>query len=218
MCSSHVNRLRGCAGMIFDLNPKWFEMEHNRADIPQLQALLKLNPEDPTYPVFPPILYSDLVVDIKNLFLYAPLPKILKVVFFGPSSLSSKSKAKPRTNVQLWGITRVTPGAVAFAAIMARFLVSPDTELKQVGSKSHINYQADFNAYKEILTRKAHTKSIKDLFNLYDKFVFSDEPLENIAAVVADSHSNSTDVADIMRLLDLEDTNDADGNHVLRSS
>ena len=45
------------------------------------------------------------------------------MIFFGPGSLSNERRPTPQTNAMKWGITSVTDGAIAFAAIMVRQLL-----------------------------------------------------------------------------------------------
>jgi hypothetical protein len=46
---------------------------------------------------------------------------MLKSILFGPGSLSSKKSPSRITQGKVWGITRVSPGAIALMAV----LVSP---------------------------------------------------------------------------------------------
>ncbi|KDQ51820.1 hypothetical protein JAAARDRAFT_94790, partial [Jaapia argillacea MUCL 33604] len=122
--------------------------------------------------IFAPILFPDLKKNKKTVFLNEALQKVLKVILFGPSSLNPGPHAKPKTYAQLWGVTEVTPGAIALATVLVRFIASPDKELTLVGAESHIPYRKDFNTYKKILITESDNKNIKRLFNQFNSFIF----------------------------------------------
>jgi len=146
---------------------------------------------------------------------------MLKVILFGPSSLGKENYAKPKTWGKLWDVTRTTPGAIAFVAVMvrfffhtfecqwywlcfqARFFLSPDEEFAPQGAKSQIHYQKDFNAYKYLLIAKANNKYIKDLFKFYDSIVFTSRKIRTNEEPTYDG--DSSDIEDAMNILDDSD-------------
>ncbi|THH10262.1 hypothetical protein EW146_g8424 [Bondarzewia mesenterica] len=138
---------------------EWFELNADRANIPALQALLKVDPSS-THP-------------------YSRLAPILRIILFGPNSVSADRLNRDlnmgglHTVAQLWGMTSTTPRCIAFSAIMICFLLSPDAHLVKKGTCSHINYLADFHFYKELLVKGRDTTQIKKIFTYFDQAVFS---------------------------------------------
>jgi hypothetical protein len=51
---------------------------------------------------------------------------MLRSILFGPSSLndSGKKANSPKTNGKLWGITQVTPGAIASVSVFVSIIAS----------------------------------------------------------------------------------------------
>ncbi|ETW80244.1 hypothetical protein HETIRDRAFT_418281 [Heterobasidion irregulare TC 32-1] len=179
-----IHRLRADAIKIYNkpgFQAVWFELKTNRAEIPELQALLK--EKDPSLPngiysVIAPILHPQCIVDRKTIF----RTKILRMVLFGPNSVSSDgsnvetSHGGRPTMAKLWNLNSTTPGCVAFAAIMARYLASPDVKLEKVGALSRINYYDDFTFYKRLLITGKDTASIKVILRFFDEAVFGIAP------------------------------------------
>jgi hypothetical protein len=50
---------------------------------------------------------------------------MLKSILFGPASLSSKKPPSRITQGKVWGITFVTPGAIALMAVIGSFVSIP---------------------------------------------------------------------------------------------
>lgn len=77
--SSHVSRLRNCAGTIFGFEATFFASKFDRSKITEFQTLLgvKDTPKGKRYPMLPPILYpDDSVDDPDQLFLNPVLVKV----------------------------------------------------------------------------------------------------------------------------------------------
>lgn len=47
---------------------------------------------------------------------------MLKTVLFGGSSISSNKPPAPKTQGKVWQVTAVTPGAIAFMAVLVSLL------------------------------------------------------------------------------------------------
>ncbi|KAK0238764.1 hypothetical protein EDD85DRAFT_755373, partial [Armillaria nabsnona] len=125
----------------------------------------------------PPILWPDGVRGVDNRFLFRSetLMKILTVTLFGSASLrEGKAIKKKPTNGILWGMNEVTPGAIAFAAIMARFVLSGDERFDEHGARSHIHYAADFKLYKSTIIKYLDKRHMKDTIAAFNQFVFKD--------------------------------------------
>lgn len=141
--SSHIHRLRQCAPTIFNSSGNFTQEEFastfDRNTILMFQELLGVTTttEGKKYPLLPPILFRNGQRDKNGLFLNLALVKvgvsfvngfgsiltsaqILKTILFGPTSITDKSK-KPsgrRPFALKHGLTEVTPGMIAFAAII----------------------------------------------------------------------------------------------------
>ena len=104
---------------------------------------------------------------------------MLKTILFGSTSISSNKQPVPKTQGRVWQVTAVTPGAIAFMAVLvcfntyvndltdvcwAIFLHSPDQEFAAIGAKTQIGYAKRFSMYKKFLMVNAHRKCIKNLF------------------------------------------------------
>jgi hypothetical protein len=101
----------------------------------------------------------------------------------------------PITQGKVWGVTFVTPGAIALTAILvsyeyicefgttnipkAIFLHSPDCEFAEVGAKSGIPYKNWFNLFKEFLMKNSDNSEIENLFKWWNGRVFSFDTANN---------------------------------------
>ncbi|CAE6492647.1 unnamed protein product [Rhizoctonia solani] len=86
------------------------------------------------------------------------LPHYQKVVFgaclFGPSAASntpSEHRGGPKVLATKLGIKTVTPGAIAAAAVLTRWCISPDVEFQEVGPTMHIKWHSDYQQYKKLI-------------------------------------------------------------------
>ena len=48
---------------------------------------------------------------------------MLKSILFGPSSLNYKKPPSPATQGKIWGVKRITPGAIAFMAVLVSQII-----------------------------------------------------------------------------------------------
>ncbi|PBK84235.1 hypothetical protein ARMGADRAFT_1037361 [Armillaria gallica] len=146
------------------------------------QQLLGYDTEKKVYTSLPPILWPDGVRGIDNRFLFRSetLMKILTVTLFGSASLrEGKAIKKKPTNGILWGMNEVTPGAIAFAAIMAHFVLSGNERFNEHGARSHIHYTADFKLYKSTIIKYLDKRHMKDTVTAFNRFVFKDWSLDH---------------------------------------
>ncbi|KAG1797267.1 hypothetical protein EV424DRAFT_1333443, partial [Suillus variegatus] len=154
--SSELIKLRRVAGRIFGLSSDYFVTSSKRDTIDELCRLLGTTPGSRTYPLFPPILFPNAIIDTRNSTVFGnwkPLAQILKAVLMGEASLTSVKKGGPPRNFQNWGVSAITPGAIAWSATIAIFLLSPDTVFSQDGhgKSSGIQYKNLFYSFKKIL-------------------------------------------------------------------
>ncbi|KAG1884710.1 hypothetical protein F4604DRAFT_1919192 [Suillus subluteus] len=154
--SSEIIKLRRVGSRIFNLDSNYFLTSTKRDTIKELCDLLGTTPGHHSYPLFPPILFPDARPDTTNATVFGnwkPLAQILKAVLMGEASLTSVKKGGPPQNSKLWGVSTITPGALAWSATMAIFLLSPDTTFSQdgQGKNSGIQYKNLFHSFKKIL-------------------------------------------------------------------
>jgi hypothetical protein len=140
--STHINRLRVHAVKIFGkgFELDWFATSHNRESEKTLQVLAgaHMTAQGKKYRLLPPVLYPPGPEKKKDIFLnpaiatvstlfyqvfttwYANRTQVLKLLFFGPSSLQAgnENRPGPKAAGTKWEIREVTPGAIALAAIM----------------------------------------------------------------------------------------------------
>jgi len=74
-----------------------------------------------------------------------------------------------------------------------------------IGSRSGINYQADFTEYKKILILKANTKSIRDVFAFFNHTIFT--PNQSPPKGITGQVHEKREINAILRALE-EDTDD----------
>ncbi|EGO23556.1 hypothetical protein SERLADRAFT_438888 [Serpula lacrymans var. lacrymans S7.9] len=153
--------------------------------------------------MFPPVLFPDGVMDMKNVFGSTAIAKILKVAFHGPKSLEG-GRAGGKSNAKTWDVTMNTPGSLAWGAVVAVFLVSPDEEFPHdgKGAKSGLKYFDLFRNYKKILIMKADKKQVKEIYKIFDRYIFSSR--KTIQAVIAgqEDHYNE-EVEQAMAKMDI---------------
>ncbi|KAK0478042.1 hypothetical protein EDD18DRAFT_1114372 [Armillaria luteobubalina] len=146
------------------------------------QQLLGYDTEKKVYTSLPPILWPDGMRGTDNHYLFRneTLMKILTVTLFGSASLKeAKANKKKPTNGILWGMNEVTPGAIAFVAIMAHFVLSGNKHFDKCGTRSHIQYAADFKLYKSTIIKYLNKHHMKDTIAAFNQFVFEDRGLDH---------------------------------------
>ncbi|KAF8592560.1 hypothetical protein K439DRAFT_1610340 [Ramaria rubella] len=99
------------------------------------------------YKALAPILYKDYQgwhnksTIFLNLILFQMYSTCPKASTFNSSTLE-----------EVWGVDAITLGAIAAAAIFARFALSADIQLQPTGASTHIPYQENFEHYLKYLT------------------------------------------------------------------
>ncbi|KAG2153484.1 uncharacterized protein EDB93DRAFT_1102634 [Suillus bovinus] len=89
-----------------------------RDTIDELCRLLGTTPRSRTYPLFPPILFPNTIINTSNSPVFGnwkPLAQILKVVLMGKASLMSVKKGGPPRNFQNWGVSAIMPREIAWS-------------------------------------------------------------------------------------------------------
>lgn len=148
---------------------------------------------------------------------------MLKSILFGPSSLNSRKQPSPVTQGKVWGLTFVTPGAIAFMAVLvsqivlllfplfnitlnlqAIFLHSPDKEFASVGAKSNIPYENWFGQFKYYLMSNANKDQIKQLFMWWNGWVFSFDKAPKLTSIDDEESSGMDEAVGCLDDVDVE--------------
>ncbi|KAG2108864.1 hypothetical protein DEU56DRAFT_711579, partial [Suillus clintonianus] len=178
--ASELNKLRSVAGQIFELPQRYFAISFARDTEPEIRRLLGTtgNPGE-LYPTLPPMLFPGNTVDPSRKTLFGNwqlIAKTLSCCLKGRTSLSNEGRRQGGAppNAVKWGVTAVTPGAVAWAIVANIFLLSPDQEFPQEGKgkTSRINYGALFAFFKELLICGWEKPRIKTITKHINTFVF----------------------------------------------
>ncbi|OAX43058.1 hypothetical protein K503DRAFT_796600 [Rhizopogon vinicolor AM-OR11-026] len=177
--SSEINKLRGVAGDIFGLPGMYFtNINYPRASVTEIQEMLGVSATNPRYKIFPPVLFTGMCEDpsLKTVFGNCELlGKILKAALHGVTSLHQAACAGgSKTNARKWNLDKVTPGSIAWASVIAIFLLSPDSEFQKsgVGKTSGINYKVLFFQYKKLLIIKWDNPRIQTIVQSINCQVF----------------------------------------------
>ncbi|KIO23837.1 hypothetical protein M407DRAFT_9256 [Tulasnella calospora MUT 4182] len=147
----------------------------HRPRSPLLQQVLGFNAENGTYERMPPILRAnpDEPPSKANMLNSQVVKKVIQAMLMGPASLVKNQdpdvSLSAKCNGKIWNITSVTPGIIAFAAIMIRYALSPDNEFGPTGQTSGIPYLEDFDYYKKCLI-VGQRKKVREVMELFDSF------------------------------------------------
>ncbi|EMD38372.1 hypothetical protein CERSUDRAFT_93901 [Gelatoporia subvermispora B] len=202
--SNNVHACRNVAHRIWkDVDQDWFMSKRSMND-PVVRAVLGPYHErngKGRFSRFPPLFYPDRkkVDNVNQLFLNRELPRLLCFILFSNSGLSGKKVTKSTTG-KLWGIKKLTPGAIAYTLILARHLFSPDSVFGE--SAEYIPYMADFNIYRSLL--ECETPATQEVFKLWTPIVFGGTPSESDHEYIdigggSDEHSSAEDYAQHFR-------------------
>ncbi|KAI0658339.1 hypothetical protein C8Q70DRAFT_934293 [Cubamyces menziesii] len=216
--SNVIKTIRTHGSSIFDVRPEWLarNTDTEKDQEPLLLRYLKWQPDKPDsdYADFPPLLYPDCIKNDLLLFRNIQLVKILKAVLYGPSSINvdmkkSRPTAKNKkgqkgrshplpgkaTNAQIWGLREVTPGMIAFSAIVATFVLSADTTFIPNGDVTGIDYWYRFQQYKKTLVSTWSLAQTQATVQFFQAELFPQQCTPDV-----DQHINSDgeDAADAM--------------------
>ncbi|KAI0316677.1 hypothetical protein OF83DRAFT_1084094 [Amylostereum chailletii] len=92
----------------------------------------------------------------------------MKYVFTGPSSVKGSSQATRLGNAEINGMTRVTPGSIAYIAMQVYFALSSEKTLKCT-SKAAVLYEVLLADY---LYNEEYSEEVGDLLAWWDKQIF----------------------------------------------
>ncbi|KAG1776560.1 hypothetical protein EV702DRAFT_1046154 [Suillus placidus] len=171
LCAGHASKLkklRSAAGQIFELPQHYFAISHTRDMEPEIRQLLGITGK------------ARNIIDrsCKTLFgNWQPIAKTLSCCLKGRTSLSNQGRRQGGAppNAVKWGVTAVTPGAVAWAIVTNIFLLSPDQEFPQEGKgkTSRINYDTVFAFFKELLICNWEKPCLKGIIKNINNFVLN---------------------------------------------
>ncbi|KAF8580157.1 hypothetical protein K439DRAFT_1620015 [Ramaria rubella] len=134
------------------------------------------------YNLFAPILYRNFIggPQVGNLFLNQVLLNVFLVIIWGLGTLDCDPgiRSGSKTMDQIWGLTEITPEAIAASVILVHFALSEDISLQPQGSVTKINYEANFHLYlKFLISRLAGgKKTVKIFFCVWNTFFSPSTP------------------------------------------
>ncbi|TFY65015.1 hypothetical protein EVJ58_g2242 [Rhodofomes roseus] len=179
--SNAINNVLHCANEIFGMPALHFARKgsYNRGEDADMQRLIRTPDKPKDYDAIVPVLFpaedrEPLEKQMPRIFQSMYLVQAAKVMLFGKQSLTragGTQSGKQPVGKQ-WHITHPTDGLIAFSAIVARYLLSPDTALEERGDETKIQYFDSFNLYKELLARM-DAKRKESLVAFYLLHVFS---------------------------------------------
>ncbi|KAG2111910.1 uncharacterized protein F5147DRAFT_771483 [Suillus discolor] len=212
--ANEIKKLRGVAGDIFELPSKYVtNTSYNRANIIEIQRLLGVTSlANPTYKTFPPVLFPGLVEDksLKTVFgNWKLLAQALKASLRGITSLhQTSSGSSAHMNSMKWSVRQVTPGSIAWAAVIAIFLLLPDTEFSStgIGKRPALNYRELFFTYKKVLVSKWSTRRITLIVTNINHYIFQATKLSALDLAGQEDHTDMIDRA--LTALDMESSTD----------
>ncbi|KAM6499900.1 hypothetical protein JOM56_005408 [Amanita muscaria] len=194
-----------------------FSAKYDRSTVPEFQRLLC--DKNGKYDLWSLLLFPNHTHKMAEAFMARELAIVLRVILFGLSATSDSKRrtAGPKPLGVIWGVQQVTPGAIATAAVLARFLFSQDTEFGAKGQQSKIDYESDFNEYKRYLIQKSDHPVVIKLFAFFNQMVFNPDSSESSASVLSVSSNTREDrLASAFEELDISecDGDPGDGNHL----
>ncbi|KAG8709149.1 hypothetical protein FRC08_018509 [Ceratobasidium sp. 394] len=139
--NSAVRTRKTSGSLIFGCKQEELKEEAARTNNPEFQRLLGYQADRPhgrRYRELPPMLYGNEVPrSNEQLFRHKILFRLFRACAFGPSTISETgTSTDPRGQhvlSNILGLKAITPGAIAFSAILARWCLSPDTEFSEKG-------------------------------------------------------------------------------------
>ncbi|KAL1673602.1 hypothetical protein EV122DRAFT_255046 [Schizophyllum commune] len=125
--------------------------------------------------------------------------RALQIIMFGEKSLDKpkkKNTVSKSSSAYKWGLSTVTPGMIAWAAILIIYALSGDPELAHVGSYTGFEYKTNYRIYFGLLEMSWNDGNTRALVNYINNELFSHLPLypradmELIDDHADDDHSN----------------------------
>ncbi|KAG9084388.1 hypothetical protein FS749_005270 [Ceratobasidium sp. UAMH 11750] len=157
-----ASRVRKCASLIFGCEQRKISCSsEDRASNQLFKELLGFTAEgtkpSERYPCMAPMLYKDLQGGANSnprVFRHEFIFKTFSAILFGSGSLHQPRINPPQGQpviAKILGIRTITPGAIAVAAILARWCISPDETFTEEGDKTGITWFEDYQSYKKLI-------------------------------------------------------------------
>ncbi|KAF8586451.1 hypothetical protein K439DRAFT_1615141 [Ramaria rubella] len=182
-CSTMASHIRRLGARLFDCPIESFANAAWRYENCCVRIGWTQNVNDTTfYNPFAPILYHNFIggPQVGDLFLNQVLLNVFLVIIRGPGTLHRDPgiRSGSRTMDQIWGLTEITPGAIAASPILVHFALSEDISLQPQGSVMKINYEADFHLYLKFFISglAGGKKTVKKFFCVRNGFFFPSTP------------------------------------------
>ncbi|KDQ57150.1 hypothetical protein JAAARDRAFT_194325 [Jaapia argillacea MUCL 33604] len=172
-CSTTTKHIRDLAPIIFDLQPALFKTGADQSQAPTVLKLLKFDTTKLGYPSMPPLLYPNRTKNNMEVFQSRILLKVGQCLLRGPGSLKVGDNGhglSTNTFAKLWHVHQVTPGFIAFCAI----LVSDIREFVPLGNSTGVHYDQEFEKYKKFLVQNGTKDHVVQLYKVYNGFIFPD--------------------------------------------
>ncbi|KAJ6622642.1 hypothetical protein B0H10DRAFT_1944542 [Mycena sp. CBHHK59/15] len=150
-----------------------------------LISLLRF-PQDKTPCLFPPVIFPNGSKNMNCIFLSRIVLDVHRAMCHGPSSLGDNAKPDPKANATKYGIFEATDHSIAFAAIVARFVLSPDKTWASTGTISNIKWEYNYRIYRKLLASNRDSPVGRNIFKTFNRHVFAGVPLP-MANMEADS-------------------------------
>ncbi|KAI5996911.1 hypothetical protein F5J12DRAFT_896047 [Pisolithus orientalis] len=154
-------------------------LQDSKATSKDLLILLKL-PENvelnDKYERLAPVLFTDphnMTSDM--IFKSVVLVKMARLLLKGKSSLlGTKKRGGPKPRGEIMKVNSITEGMIASFTVMARYLLTHDTELNVEGNHTKIRYHDDFNFYVRLLFK--HNKWSREVMQFFNDDLFGPQP------------------------------------------
>ncbi|KAG2157657.1 uncharacterized protein EDB93DRAFT_1100999 [Suillus bovinus] len=207
--SSEINKLHGVAGDIFGLPGMYFaNTNYRRADVAEIRDMLGVSAANPKYKTFPLVLFLGMQEDssLKTIFRnWELLAKVLKATLHGVTSLHQETTSGPKMNARKWNFKQVTPGSIAWAAIICCSVDITEVWLKKV---IQYNYKDLFYHYKKLLLTKWDSRCIQTIVQNINREVFGSA--KSSASGPAGQEDHSSEIIRAMNALDMDSDSESD--------
>ncbi|KAJ6598041.1 hypothetical protein B0H10DRAFT_1959460 [Mycena sp. CBHHK59/15] len=175
-----------------------------------LTSLLRF-PNERKATLFAPVLFPGPSKDMNKIFTGPIFLQVHRMMYYGPSSLTAGAKPARNSNGVKLGIYKITEGSVSLAAIISRFVVSPDKEWATKGAISNIDWEGDYQSYFKLLVTHRHLPHVKKIFKKIHEFVFAGITLPSTGTAVASDDDIEDAIVEDMARFALGRDDDSDG-------
>ncbi|KAF8596417.1 hypothetical protein BDV93DRAFT_563359 [Ceratobasidium sp. AG-I] len=165
-----ASRVRTCGSLSFGCSQDLIKNTEFRTNHEDFKELLGFQAEEEItsrrWPALAPVLYIDgQTKNSHKAFRSAYIKNVFRSYMFGPSSVegSLERNGGPKVLAGVLCVMTITVGAIAAAATLTRWAISPDVEFRPVGPTTAIQWRADYNQYKKLLIKSLQAE--KDRYN-----------------------------------------------------